>query len=114
MYKAIHRKSKERVYRRKHPTDKDKATRTSYELSSHRFSLNGQARRYGLDSEELKLFYEQSKSGKTALEWSEDIEILRFLELGLKVKMVELFNHTHAVDFPEDIEIVEDLLNEHK
>jgi|TARA_Y100000034_G_scaffold63287_1_gene76561 hypothetical protein len=59
MYKAIHRKSKERVYRRKHPTDKDKATRTSYELSSHRFSLNGQARRYGLDSEELKLSWEE-------------------------------------------------------
>ena len=69
---------------------------------------------YAFNKKELNIFLEQSRHGKTKLEWCEDIEILRFLELGLKVKMVELFNHTHAVDFPEDIEIVEDLLNEHK
>jgi len=59
MERAIHRISKARIYSRKHPSDKDKATRTAYELSSHRFSLNGQVRRYGLDSEELKLSWEE-------------------------------------------------------
>ena len=59
MEKTMHRIPKARVYSRKHPSDKDKATRTSYELSSHRFGLNGQARRYGFDSEELKLSWEE-------------------------------------------------------
>jgi 3-deoxy-manno-octulosonate cytidylyltransferase (CMP-KDO synthetase) len=48
------------------------------------------------------------------LEWSEDIEINRFLEMGVKVKMVEVDDVTHAVDFPEDVKIVEELLNEYK
>ena len=30
----------------------------------------------------------------------------------MKVKMIEVDDVTHAVDFPEDIKIVEDLLNE--
>ena len=69
---------------------------------------------YAFNSEELKLFYDQSKISKTTLEWSEDIEILRFLELGKKVKMVDVDSVTHAVDFPEDVQIVEELLNERK
>jgi uncharacterized protein YwgA len=59
MEKAIHRRSKAREYRRKHPTDRDKATRTSKEFSSHRFSLNRQVRKYGPNSEELKLSWEE-------------------------------------------------------
>jgi 3-deoxy-manno-octulosonate cytidylyltransferase (CMP-KDO synthetase) len=51
-----------------------------------------------------------SIQGKTPLENQEDIEILRFLELGHKVKMVEVDGSTHAVDYPEDIKIVEGLL----
>jgi len=49
---------------------------------------------------------------KTRLEAQEDIEILRFLELGIPVKVVIEENvFTHAVDYPEDIPIVEGILN---
>lgn len=41
---------------------------------------------------------------KTPLEEPEDIEILRFLELGLKVKMVEMSERSIPVDHPEDVE----------
>lgn len=44
---------------------------------------------------------------KAPCELSEDIEILRFLDLGLEVRMVELPSITLAVDIPEDIELVE-------
>ena len=64
------------------------------------------------NKDELKKFYERSKIGKTPLEWVEDIEINRFLELGMTVKMVEVEGSTYAVDFLEDVEIVERLLNE--
>ena len=65
---------------------------------------------YAFNKEELSKF--GSRKEKTPLEWSEDIEINRFLEMGMKVKMIEVDDVTHAVDFPEDIKIVEDLLNE--
>ena len=64
---------------------------------------------YAFSKEELSKF--GSKDEKTPLEWSEDIEINRFLEMGMKVKMVEVDDVTHAVDFPEDVKIVEELLN---
>ena len=64
----------------------------------------------GYDKEELFKF--GSRKEKTPLEWCEDIEINRFLEMGMKVKMVEVNDVTHAVDFPEDVKIVEGLLNE--
>ena len=67
---------------------------------------------YAFNKEELNKFHEQSKIGKTPLEWAEDIEINRFLELGMKVKIVEVEGSTYAVDFPEDVKIVEELLNE--
>ena len=64
---------------------------------------------YAFSKEELSKF--GSKNEKTPLEWSEDIEINRFLEMGMKVKMVEVEDVTHAVDIPEDVKIVEELLN---
>lgn len=47
---------------------------------------------------------------KTPLEGLEDIEILRFLELGYKVNMLELSSQSIPVDLPEDILKVEDYL----
>lgn len=44
--------------------------------------------------------------GKTPLEFEEDIEILRFLELGYDVRMIELSDDSIAVDNPEDVEKV--------
>lgn len=51
---------------------------------------------------------------KAKLEEVEDIEILRFIEAGYKVKMVEVKNETYAVDIPEDVGRVERKINEQK
>lgn len=70
---------------------------------------------YAFTKEELDKFYQYGlKHGKTPLEWEEDIEILRFVELGVNVKMVETFGTTQAVDVQEDVEKVLEILNERK
>jgi 3-deoxy-manno-octulosonate cytidylyltransferase (CMP-KDO synthetase) len=43
---------------------------------------------------------------KTPLEAMEDLEILRFLELGYEVRMIPLSSDSIAVDVPEDVEKV--------
>lgn len=45
--------------------------------------------------------------GKTPIEQIEDIEILRFLELGIPVRMVPVSSASLAVDVPDDIRRVE-------
>jgi 3-deoxy-manno-octulosonate cytidylyltransferase (CMP-KDO synthetase) len=47
---------------------------------------------------------------KTPLEAIEDIEVLRFLELGYEVRMLQLGQGSIAVDVPEDVRRVEDAL----
>lgn len=42
------------------------------------------------------------------VESSEDVEILRFIEKGLKVRMIETDSESVAVDLPEDIQKVEE------
>ena len=70
---------------------------------------------YAFTKDELDKFYQFGlKHGKTQIEWSEDIEILRFLELGINVKMLETFGTTQAVDIPEDVDKVLEILNERK
>jgi 3-deoxy-manno-octulosonate cytidylyltransferase (CMP-KDO synthetase) len=49
---------------------------------------------------------------KTPLEEIEDIEILRFLEIGYEVKMVVVSGNSVAVDTPEDAKKVDLLLRE--
>jgi 3-deoxy-manno-octulosonate cytidylyltransferase (CMP-KDO synthetase) len=44
---------------------------------------------------------------KTPLEQIEDIEILRFLELGWKVRMIAMSDASVAVDSPEDVLVAE-------
>jgi 3-deoxy-manno-octulosonate cytidylyltransferase (CMP-KDO synthetase) len=51
-------------------------------------------------------------NSKSALESIEDIEILRFLELGYDIGMVEVSGSSIAVDFPEDIERVINAIRE--
>jgi 3-deoxy-manno-octulosonate cytidylyltransferase (CMP-KDO synthetase) len=46
----------------------------------------------------------------TPLEVAESIDMMRFIEHGHKVKMVETLFSTHAVDNPDDLELVEELL----
>lgn len=47
---------------------------------------------------------------KSHNETLEDIEILRFVDNSVPVKMVKSNFKTHSVDYPEDIKIVEDIL----
>jgi 3-deoxy-manno-octulosonate cytidylyltransferase (CMP-KDO synthetase) len=60
---------------------------------------------YGFTREELFAF--NGFGRKSILEYSEDIEILRFLELGKSVLMVETQPGSLAVDAPEDVAAVE-------
>jgi len=59
---------------------------------------------YAFPTEALELYGKCDK--KTDLEKIEDIEILRFFELGYKVKMVEVSGDSIAVDVPEDVDKV--------
>jgi len=63
---------------------------------------------YGFTYEELEKFGNYGK--KASFEEHEDIEILRFLELGIPVKMVEISKSSIAVDIPSDIKKVEQYL----
>ena len=63
---------------------------------------------YGFTKKELEKFHSFGK--KTYLEEIEDIEILRFLELGMKVKMFKCKEGSLAVDIPSDVKKVENVL----
>tara|TARA_B100001142_G_scaffold141577_1_gene142807 strand:+ start:8709 stop:9458 length:750 start_codon:yes stop_codon:yes gene_type:complete len=66
---------------------------------------------YAFPKHALKSF--ASNTEKTPIESIEDIEILRFLEMGIKVKMIEVSQSSIAVDYPEDILKVENALRGH-
>ncbi|MBT5188174.1 MAG: 3-deoxy-manno-octulosonate cytidylyltransferase [Kordiimonadaceae bacterium] len=55
---------------------------------------------YGFSKEELERFSSVQVKGYN--EWAEDIEIIRFLELGINVICIEVDGDTIAVDYPED------------
>ncbi len=63
---------------------------------------------YGFNRQELKLFSSFKK--KSTVEWTEDIELLRFFETSKKIHMVKLSNNSIAVDYPSDIKKVEKLI----
>lgn len=63
---------------------------------------------YAFNRNELKIFGPKSK--KTKLEKIEDIEILRFLENGFKIKMIKLNGNSIAVDHKNDVKKVEKIL----
>jgi len=65
---------------------------------------------YAFTKKALLVFVKENK--KTPLENEEDIEILRFLELGYEVRMIPLSSDSIAVDIPEDIERVKQKLKE--
>lgn len=60
---------------------------------------------YGFTAQELAAF--KAFGRKSALEHAEDIEILRFLELGKQIQMIEAQGGSLAVDVPEDVAPVE-------
>ena len=63
---------------------------------------------YAFPDSALEKFAQTKK--KTYFESIEDIEILRFLELGVEVKMVEVSQSSIAVDVPADVIKVEEAL----
>ena len=63
---------------------------------------------YGFNSQELEEYFNYGK--KSLLESYEDIEILRFLEFDKKILMYECKDNSYAVDIPEDVTKVENLL----
>ncbi|MFW6296796.1 MAG: 3-deoxy-manno-octulosonate cytidylyltransferase [Halothece sp.] len=67
---------------------------------------------YAFPRNALKEFSQQKE--KTPLESMEDIEILRFLELGWEVRMLAMSSQSVAVDTPEDIERAEEAIKEGK
>ena len=60
---------------------------------------------YSFPKKALKLFAKNKK--KTPIEFLEDIEILRFLELGHKVKMIKMSNKSLAIDTTNDLDKAE-------
>lgn len=65
---------------------------------------------YGFPRDALSAF--AARPEKTPLEQIEDIEILRFLELGWEVRMIEMSAASIAVDNPEDIAHAEAAIRE--
>ncbi|MDP4611532.1 MAG: 3-deoxy-manno-octulosonate cytidylyltransferase [Opitutales bacterium] len=63
---------------------------------------------YAFSSEQLDAY--SSATAKAPCEEPEDIEILRFLDMGYTVRMIELPGDTLAVDVPEDIQRVEEAM----
>lgn len=63
---------------------------------------------YAFTREELVVFRDFGR--KSHLEYAEDIEILRFLELGKTIRMVEMQLGSLAVDVPDDVPKVEEAL----
>lgn len=60
---------------------------------------------YAFNKSELMKFH--SQKDKSPLEYQEDIEILRFIENGIPVKMLEVNHVSYAVDYPDDISVIE-------
>ncbi len=65
---------------------------------------------YAFTQKELVAF--RAFGRKSILEYSEDIEILRFLELGKTIRMVETKPGSLAVDVPDDVAKVENALRQ--
>ena len=67
---------------------------------------------YSFPYKQLNIFGKIKK--KSILEKIEDIEILRYLELGIKVKMIELSNSSIGVDTLSDLKKVEKIIKNEK
>jgi 3-deoxy-manno-octulosonate cytidylyltransferase (CMP-KDO synthetase) len=64
---------------------------------------------YAFPKDALKVF--SNTLEKTPMELEEDIEILRFLEMGYEVQMVEMSKESIPIDNPEDVDKVLKRLN---
>ncbi|MCV3456942.1 3-deoxy-manno-octulosonate cytidylyltransferase [Campylobacter sp. CNRCH_2016_0050h] len=82
-----------------------------YEKNDLQIQYKKQVCVYGFTKESLEIF---SKFKKTPNEKHEDIELLRFIDLGYKVKMKETKCASIAVDVPSDVVKVEEYLQNAK
>ena len=62
---------------------------------------------YGFTRKALKVFAQEVK---TLNEQFEDVELLRFVDMGYPLKMSETFADSIAVDVPSDVQKVEHFL----
>ena len=66
---------------------------------------------YGFTPAALKFYCDYGKKyGKAKIEAIEDIEILRFIENGYKVQYIEVDSETVAVDTPNDLKKVNEIM----
>ena len=66
---------------------------------------------YGFKPDALQFYCDYGmKYGKAKIESVEDIEILRFIENGYKVQYIEVDSDTVAVDTPNDLERVREIV----
>lgn len=64
---------------------------------------------YALTKKALNFFATHEKGN---IEKIEDFDLLRFLEYGMKVKIVDVFSETISVDTPKDLQRVENIIKE--
>ena len=64
---------------------------------------------YAFPKKVLKILL--SNKNKTELEKIEDVEILRFLELGIEVRTVKMSKMSLSVDTPEDVILVKNMIS---
>lgn len=63
---------------------------------------------YAYNKNQIKNFYSNKK---TKIENIEDIEIIRFLEKNIKIKMIKTSDGSLAVDYKKDVKKIENLLS---
>ena len=63
---------------------------------------------YAFNKNQLLDFVNFGRKG--TIEYYEDIEILRFLDIGSKIRVVETMGSSLAVDVPEDVKKVEEAI----
>ena len=61
-----------------------------------------------------QLYHFSKQKTKSSIEYIEDIEILRFFELGIKIKMVKLNSNSVAVDEKSDVKKAEKVLKSYQ
>ena len=76
------------------------------------YSSHKQICLYSFPRSELFKFSQQGK--KTKLESEEDLESIRFLEIGTKIKLVELSGRSFAIDTKKDLEKAKKFLKKTK
>lgn len=64
---------------------------------------------YAFSKSELNAYYRQDKRSK--LEEYEDVEILRFLDIGISIKMISFNNYYPSIDTIDDLNVIKNLLN---